>query len=165
MNEVLINPEIFTLASQLYVRMRRSGRVVDAVYMAQNTEYAHEILRIAARETDADILDIVARFEALFAREAEKVKPLPTLTHAAIVAMPTLAQEKAAEFNPNATIPPAKSASTKPSLLERVTNFNATLPPILPVKQPTLPAMPAHHPTTQVEIEEEVAHHYTGPLR
>lgn len=164
MNEVLINPEVFTLASQLYVRMRRSGRVVDAVYMAQNTEYAHEILRIAARETDADILDIVARFEALFAREAEKAKPLPTLTHAAIVAMPTLAQEKAAEFNPNATIPPTKSASAKPSLLERVTNFNATLPPIMPVKQPTLPAIPAH-PSTQVEIEEEVAHHYTGALR
>jgi hypothetical protein len=36
MNEALINPEVFTLASQLYVRMRRSGRVVDAVYMAQN---------------------------------------------------------------------------------------------------------------------------------
>ena len=165
MNEVLINHEVFTLASQLYVRMRRSGRVVDAVYMAQNAEYAHEILRIAARETDADILDIVARFEAFYAREAEKAKPQPVLTHAAVIAMPTLAQEKVAEFNPNAMIPPAKSTSTKPSLLERVTNFNATLPPILPVKQPTLPAMPAHHPTTQVEIEEEVAHHYTGALR
>jgi hypothetical protein len=164
MNEVLMNPEVFTLASQLYVRMRRSGRVVDAVYMAQNAEYAHEILRIAARETDADILDIVTRFEALYAREAEKAKPQPVLTPAAVIAMPTLAQEKVAEFNPNATIPPAKSASAKPTLLERVTNFNATLPPVIPIKQATQPNIPVHI-ATKVEIEEEVAHHYTGALR
>lgn len=163
MNEALINPEVFTLASQLYVRMRRSGRVVDAVYMAQNSEYAHEILRIAARETDADILDMVAKFETLLARVAEKdkVEPIPVLTHAAVIATPTLAQEREMEFNPNATIPPR---AKQPSLLERVTNFNATLPPILPVRQPTSPSLPAH-PVTQVELEEEVAHHYTGALR
>jgi hypothetical protein len=136
MNEALINPEVFTLASQLYVRMRRSGRVVDAVYMAQNTDYAKEILRIAAKEVDADILDIVARFEVLLAREAEKAKPepVPVLTHAAVAAMPTLEQERAM-------------------------NFNATLPPIRPVKQPTLPVVPVA-PMPKVETEEEAVHHY-----
>lgn len=164
MNEAIMNPDMFHLASQLYVKMRRSGRVVDAVYMAQNSEYAHEVLRIAARETDADVLDMVARFEALLAREAEKavVVPMPVLTHAAVIAMPTVAQEREAAFNPNATIPPSKS---KPSLLERVTNFNATLPPILPVRQQTSPSIPVHHPATQEELEVEVAHHYTGALR
>lgn len=142
MNEALINPEVFTLASQLYVRMRRSGRVVDAVYMAQNTEYTKEILRIASRETDADILDIVTRFELLLAREVEKAKVEPplVLTHAAIVAMPTLEQERAINFN--ATLPPSK--------------------PQPPVKQPTMPVIPAVVPQ---ELEEEVAHHYTGALR
>jgi hypothetical protein len=167
MNEALINPEVFTLASQLYVRMRRSGRVVDAVYMAQNTDYAHEILRIAARETDVDILDIVTRFEALLAREVEKTKvePLPVLTHAAVVAMPTIEQER--EINFNATLPPTSAAALKaPSLLERVVNFNATLPHVLPVKQPTLPTIPVEAlPAHQAELEEEVAHHYIGALR
>lgn len=147
MNEALINPEVFTLASQLYVRMRRSGRVVDAVYMAQNTDYAKEILRIAAKEVDADILDIVARFEVLLAKEAAKTKtePLPVLTHAAVAAMPTIEQERAM-------------------------NFNATLPPSKPVvvKQPTLPVIPAQ-PLPKVELEEhyqeEVVHHYIGALR
>ncbi len=150
MNEALINPEVFTLASQLYVRMRRSGRVVDAVYMAQNMDYAKEILRIASKEMDADILDIVARFEALYARDAEKAKlePLPVLTHAAVAAMPTLEQERAM-------------------------NFNATLPPIKPavVKQPTMPVIPVQ-PMPKVEPEEviqhyqeEVVHHYIGALR
>lgn len=164
MNEALINPEVFSLASQLYVKMRRSGRVVDAVYMAQNPEYAHEILRIAAREIDADILDIVARFETLLTREADKTKvdSIPVLTHAAVIAMTTVAQEREVEFNPNATMPPSKS---KQSLLERVTNFNATLPPILPVRQQTSPSIPVHHPATQEELEVEVAHHYTGALR
>jgi len=48
-----LNSEVFSLASQLYVRMRRcSGRVVDAIYMAQNEQYAQEILKIAAQEKD-----------------------------------------------------------------------------------------------------------------
>jgi hypothetical protein len=65
MNDAVINPEFFSLASQLYVRMRRYGRVVDAVYMAKNHDYAREILQLAGREADVEILKIIVRFEAI----------------------------------------------------------------------------------------------------
>ena len=59
-------PERFSLATHLYVRMRRSGgRVVDAVWMSQNDEYAREILRIASAEADPEIQSLVAKFSAL----------------------------------------------------------------------------------------------------
>lgn len=69
-NDTITNTELFTLASQLYVRLRRNtGRVVDAVYMVQNEDYAREILRIAAKERDVELLSIVTRFETLLARQ------------------------------------------------------------------------------------------------
>jgi hypothetical protein len=58
--------ERFSLATHLYVRLRRSsGRVVDAVWMAQNDEYAHEILRLAANDPDPETQNLVQRFQAL----------------------------------------------------------------------------------------------------
>ncbi|PTQ89697.1 hypothetical protein [Agitococcus lubricus] len=149
MNEAIINPEVFSLASQLYVRMRRFGRVVDAVYMAQNNEYAHEILRIAARETDAEILDIVARFEALLARTEEKAKPVavtPTVVEPQVPVLDDMVHHKEPEK-------------------EKLDIFSMTLRP-LRKKQVTLPEIPvAEVVVHKEEIEEEVAHHYIGALR
>ena len=75
MNDSVINPEFFSLASQLYVRMRRYGRVVDAVYMAKNHDYAREILQLAGREADVEILKIIVRFEILLAHEYPSIEP------------------------------------------------------------------------------------------
>ncbi|MBK7299397.1 MAG: hypothetical protein IPI79_02655 [Moraxellaceae bacterium] len=63
------------MASQLYVRMRRYGRVVDAVYMAKNHDYAREILQLAGREADVEILKIIVRFEILLAHEYPSIEP------------------------------------------------------------------------------------------
>lgn len=58
--------ERFSLATHLYVRLRRSsGRVIDAVWMAQNDEYAREILRLAASDPDPETRNLVTRFGAL----------------------------------------------------------------------------------------------------
>jgi hypothetical protein len=55
--------ERFSLATHLYVRLRRStGRVVDAIWMAQNDEYAREILRLAASDPDPETRKLVPRF-------------------------------------------------------------------------------------------------------
>jgi hypothetical protein len=55
--------ERFSLATHLYVRLRRStGRVVDAVWMAQNDEYAREILRLAAADPDPETRGLAQRF-------------------------------------------------------------------------------------------------------
>jgi hypothetical protein len=79
--------ERFSLATHLYVRLRRSsGRVVDAVWMAQNDEYAQEILRLAANDADPETRNLVLRFQALLgggkpagrrAAPAPAAKPTP----------------------------------------------------------------------------------------
>lgn len=142
MSEAIINPEVFSLASQLYVRMRRSGRVVDAVYMAQNNEYAREILRIAARETDMEIHDIIGRFEALLGREEQKAQVLKPVE------------------------PPPAPVMEEPAA-EKHDIFSMTLRP-LRKKQPTLPEIKVEPEVVAghtEELEEEVAHHYIGALR
>lgn len=70
--------ERFSLATHLYVRLRRSsGRVVDAVWMAQNDEYAHEILRLAANDPDPETQNLVQRFQALLGNRSAPRKPAP----------------------------------------------------------------------------------------
>ncbi len=69
--------ERFSLATHLYVRLRRSsGRVVDAVWMAQNDEYAHEILRLAASDPDPETQSLVQRFHALLGKPPAR-RPAP----------------------------------------------------------------------------------------
>lgn len=56
----------FAAAAHLYVLLRRkSGRVIDTVWMAHNTDYALEVLRIARAQPDAEIVRLADRFEAL----------------------------------------------------------------------------------------------------
>lgn len=76
--------ERFSLATHLYVRLRRSsGRVVDAVWMAQNDDYAREILRLAANDADAETRNLVERFQALLGNRPAPRKPAPAVTVAA----------------------------------------------------------------------------------
>ncbi|HWY25946.1 MAG TPA: hypothetical protein VNX47_13560 [Nevskia sp.] len=70
--------ERFSLATHLYVRLRRSsGRVVDAVWMAQNDEYANEILRLAANDPDPETQNLVQRFQSLIGGRPAARKPAP----------------------------------------------------------------------------------------
>jgi len=76
--------ERFSLATHLYVRLRRSsGRVVDAVWMAQNDEYAREILKLAAVDPDAETQSLVQRFEALLGGRPVQRKPATAAAAAA----------------------------------------------------------------------------------
>lgn len=146
MSEAIINPEVFSLASQLYVRMRRSGRVVDAIYMAQNSEYAREILRMASRETDREIHEIISRFEALLGREEEKTKVVKPLEPPVPVVVEPVVEKPVAEKHDI---------------------FSMTLRP-LRKKHQTLPEIQVQPEVVAghtVELEEEVAHHYIGALR
>ncbi|MFT4047318.1 MAG: hypothetical protein QM661_11565 [Solimonas sp.] len=56
--------EALLLATRLYVRMRAGGgRVIDAVWMTQNVDYAREVLRIAHTHADGEVQRLAARFE------------------------------------------------------------------------------------------------------
>ncbi|HET8882332.1 MAG TPA: hypothetical protein VFM56_09170 [Solimonas sp.] len=58
--------ESLLLATRLYVRMRANGgRVIDATWLTQNTEYAREILRLAAAHADGEVQRLGARLEEL----------------------------------------------------------------------------------------------------
>ena len=79
----MTNAERFSLATHLYVRLRRAnGRVVDSLWMSQNDEYAREILRIASQIDDAEVQNLVGRFWALMGgpqRRAAAAAPPPPL--------------------------------------------------------------------------------------
>jgi hypothetical protein len=69
---VMTSDEKFSVAAHLYVLLRRkSGRVIDTVWMAQNSDYAFEILRIARQQSDDDIARLADRFEALLSNAAK----------------------------------------------------------------------------------------------
>ncbi|MGE0073218.1 MAG: hypothetical protein AB7S55_09195 [Thiomonas sp.] len=62
----MASSEAVALAAHLHVLLRRkTGRVTDTEWMAQNAEYAREVLRIARAEGDADLAQWADRFEAV----------------------------------------------------------------------------------------------------
>ncbi|MPW45524.1 hypothetical protein D7V21_07085 [Acinetobacter guerrae] len=65
-DDPVVNNELFTLATQLYVRLRReTGRVVDAVYMAQNDAYAQEIMHLAASLEDRELKNLAEKLNKI----------------------------------------------------------------------------------------------------
>lgn len=52
----LVNNEFFSISSQLYVRLRRvTGRVIDAIYMGQNQDYARHVIQLALATDDIEL--------------------------------------------------------------------------------------------------------------
>lgn len=67
-NEVLVNAEAFTIATQMYVRLRRvCGRVIDVMYLVNNQDYAKHVLDIALETQDPELQRFVARLSPLIA--------------------------------------------------------------------------------------------------
>ncbi len=96
----MADSETLALASRLYVRLRQSaGRVIDAVWMTQNADYAREILRLARVNGDAELTRMADRLEALMAELLAPPPPPPQRS-----------------FNPGATgsfkSPPAEATET-----------------------------------------------------
>jgi hypothetical protein len=89
--------EKFSLATHLYVRVRRSAnRVIDAAWMSQNDEYAKEILRIASKDPDPETQNLVQRFEMLLPgyRPPAKPRAVPAFVPAEL---PPMAEAEAAQ--------------------------------------------------------------------
>lgn len=61
-NGFIANAEAFTLATQIYVRMRRvTGRVIDAMYVVQNKDYAKYVIALALEAEDDELKRCVER--------------------------------------------------------------------------------------------------------
>ncbi|HEY0975819.1 MAG TPA: hypothetical protein VGE57_15120 [Solimonas sp.] len=74
----MTDSETLAAASRLYVRLRQSaGRVIDAVWMTQNADYAREILRLARINGDAELVRLADRLESMMAELLAPPPPPP----------------------------------------------------------------------------------------
>lgn len=65
-NGFIANTEAFTLATQIYVRMHRvTGRVIDAMYVVQNKDYAKYVIALALEAEDDELKRCVERLMVL----------------------------------------------------------------------------------------------------
>lgn len=65
-SEVSVNAEAFTIATQMYVRLRRvCGRVIDVMYLVNNQDYAKHVLEVALATEDQELARFVARLSPL----------------------------------------------------------------------------------------------------
>ena len=72
-----IQREKFTVATHLYVRLRRGGsRPIDVMWMTKDEKYAREVLDMAMASTDAQTLDYAKRYAELMGGSAKR-KPAP----------------------------------------------------------------------------------------
>lgn len=65
-NGFIANADAFSVATQIYVRMRRvTGRVIDAMYMVQNKDYAKYVIALALETEDDELKRCVERLKSL----------------------------------------------------------------------------------------------------
>ncbi|MBJ8480763.1 hypothetical protein I6M70_15490 [Acinetobacter pittii] len=65
-NGFVSNADAFSVATQIYVRMRRvTGRVIDALYVVQNKDYAKYVIGLALESDDDELKRCVERLKSL----------------------------------------------------------------------------------------------------
>ena len=72
------NTEAFSIATLIYIRLRRvTGRVIDAMYLVENKQYAKHIIEFAVSTQDKEILHQVERLQTLIDLELEPIEVEP----------------------------------------------------------------------------------------
>ncbi len=65
-NGFIANADAFSVSTQIYVRMRRvTGRVIDAMYVVQNKDYAKYVIALALESGDDELKRCVERLKLL----------------------------------------------------------------------------------------------------
>lgn len=65
-NGFVSNADAFSVATQIYVRMRRvTGRVIDALYVVQNKDYAKYVIGLVLESDDDELKRCVERLKSL----------------------------------------------------------------------------------------------------
>lgn len=74
MKQVNVHPDVFAIASKLYVKLRRtSGRVIDVYYLVENLEYARYIIDIALAANDQELSTNASRLKLMLFPVLEKI--------------------------------------------------------------------------------------------
>ena len=62
------NNEIFSVATLIYTRLRRvSGRVIDVMYLVENSDYARAVLQLALATHDEELCRYALRLNSILA--------------------------------------------------------------------------------------------------
>ena len=79
--EKLLDHQIFSIATLVYARLRRvTGRVIDALYLAENTSYAHYVIGLAEETNDDELLRLCQRLRAELNLKEELIAPVADLS-------------------------------------------------------------------------------------
>ncbi|ATO20878.1 hypothetical protein BS636_14920 [Acinetobacter sp. LoGeW2-3] len=63
----MVNGDSFSIATLIYARLRRvSGRVIDAIYLSENKEYAKHVIELAEATQDHELLRLVEKLRQVF---------------------------------------------------------------------------------------------------
>ena len=61
-NQQLVDNDTFSIATLIYARLRRvSGRLIDAIYLAENKQYALYVMTLAEATQDPELLKLSQR--------------------------------------------------------------------------------------------------------
>lgn len=65
---LIANNEIFSVATLIYTRLRRvSGRVIDVMYLVENSDYARAVLQLALATHDEELCRYALRLKSILA--------------------------------------------------------------------------------------------------
>lgn len=64
--DLTANHEIFSVATLIYTRLRRvSGRVIDVMYLVENSDYARAVLQLALATHDDELCRYAVRLNSI----------------------------------------------------------------------------------------------------
>lgn len=64
--DLTANNEIFSVATLIYTRLRRvSGRVIDVMYLVENSDYARAVLQLALATHDDELCRYAVRLNSI----------------------------------------------------------------------------------------------------
>ena len=63
----MVNGDSFSIATLIYARLRRvSGRVIDAIYLSENKDYAKHVIELAIGTQDEELSRLVEKLRQVF---------------------------------------------------------------------------------------------------
>ena len=83
--EKILDHQVFSIATLIYARLRRvSGRLIDALYLAESPVYARYVIQLAEATQDVELSRLCARLRSAInldedVVEVEQVEEKPTL--------------------------------------------------------------------------------------
>ena len=77
----MVNGNSFSIATLIYARLRRiSGRVIDAIYLSENKEYAKHVIELAEATQDDELLRLVEKLRQVFNLLTDQDESLAEIT-------------------------------------------------------------------------------------